>query len=157
MSGIVPMTLKGAEDLKAEVKRLINNRAKISEAIAEAAAHGDLKENAEYHAARNEQGIAEARVRSIQSKLSHAEIVDTERIKSAKVVFGAKVTIVDEDTEEEKFYHIVGEDEADIALGKISVTSPLARALIGKKVGDSALMKAPGGDRDYEILSLHYK
>jgi transcription elongation factor GreA len=157
MSEKVPMTLQGAELLKAEVKRRKSvDRSRIVEAIATAREHGDLKENAEYHAAKEQQSFNEGRISEIETSIALAEVVDVAKIKSSKVVFGATVSVVDEDTEEEVTYHIVGVDEADLEKGKISVTSPMARGMIGKEEGDTVVVKAPGGDRHFEILDIKY-
>lgn len=154
----VPLTVRGAEKLREELTRLKNTeRPRITAAIAEARAHGDLKENAEYHAAREQQGIVEARIRDIESKLSHAHVIDVTKVHAdGKVVFGATVNLVDEETDEEITYQIVGDDESDIAQGLISVSSPIARALIGKRVGDSATVRAPGGEKHFELLEVRY-
>ncbi|WP_085446191.1 transcription elongation factor GreA [Magnetofaba australis] len=153
----VPMTLEGAEQLKEELKsRKGPERKRIVAAIEEARAHGDLSENAEYHAAKEQQGFNEGRIKEIEGKLAHAEIIDTSKLQSEKVVFGAKVTVEVEETGEEVTYHIVGVDEADLELGKISISSPMARAMIGKEEGDVAEVKAPGGVRHYEILSVDF-
>ena len=157
----VPLTARGAELLRVELQRLKRvERPAVVEAIAEARAHGDLKENAEYHAAKDQQGMLEARVRDIESKLSHAQVIEVKKLpQDGRVVFGVTVVIVDEDDEEEKevVYQIVGEDEADIREGRISFTSPIARALIGREEGDSAVVTAPGGERIYEILKVRYE
>ncbi len=152
------MTKQGADALKAELKDLKQNqRPKVVAAIAEAREHGDLKENAEYHAAREQQGFIEGRVQNIESKLGTAQIIDVASLqKTGKVVFGVTVTIINMDTDAELTYQIVGDDEADVKQNKISVNSPIARALIGKSEGDDALVKAPGGDTDYEIGSVKY-
>ncbi len=154
----VPLTKRGAEKLREELQHLKSvARPEVIGAIAEARAHGDLKENAEYHAAREQQGFIEARIRDIEGKLSNAEVIDVTAVNaSGKVVFGATVTLFDlnEDTEVE--YQIVGEDEADIEQGLLSVTSPIARALIGKREGDVAEVQAPGGMREFEILGVAY-
>lgn len=153
-----PITQRGADKLREEMRRLKSTeRPRIVKAIAEARAHGDLRENAEYHAAKEEQGFVEGRIREIESKLSHAEIIDVTRFGSTgKVIFGATVDIVDEDQGNEITYQIVGEDEADIAAGLISIGSPIARALIGKEVGDLAVVNAPGGEKSYEIVEVRY-
>ena len=153
-----PITQRGADKLREEMRRLKStDRPRIVKAIAEARAHGDLRENAEYHAAKEEQGFVEGRIREIESKLSHAEIIDVTRFGSTgKVIFGATVDIVDEDQGDEITYQIVGEDEADIAAGLISIGSPIARALIGKEVGDLAVVNAPGGEKSYEIAEVRY-
>ena len=152
-----PMTRQGAEARTKEVQSLTTDgRRRIAALLEEALGHGDLKENAEYHEAKTEQGQMEARIRMLEHRLALATVVDTAKIKSDKIVFGAKVTVVDEETDEEKLYHIVGEDEADWNLNKISITSPGARALIGKAVGVSVEVRAPRGTRDYEILEVEY-
>ncbi|MBF0382839.1 MAG: transcription elongation factor GreA [Magnetococcales bacterium] len=157
MSQKVPMTLKGAELLKAELKRRKTvDRARIVEAIATAREHGDLKENAEYHAAKEQQSFNEGRISEIETSIALAQVVDVANIKSDKVVFGATVDVVDEETDKESTYHIVGVDEADLKKGKISVTSPMARGMIGKEEGDTVVVRAPGGDRHFEILSIKY-
>jgi transcription elongation factor GreA len=157
----VPLTARGAELLRDELQRLKRvERPAVVEAIAEARAHGDLKENAEYHAAKDQQGLLEARVRDIESKLSHAQVIEVMKLpRDGRVVFGVTVVLVDEDDEEENevVYQIVGEDEADIREGRISFTSPIARALIGRAEGDSAVVAAPGGERVYEILKVRYE
>lgn len=155
----VPLTLRGAEKLQEELQRLKTiDRPRIIKAIAEARAHGDLKENAEYHAAREQQSFAEGRIKEIEGKLSHAHIIDVRTLNSnGKVVFGATVDLVDEDSGQELTYQIVGEDEADIKQGMISVTSPIARALIGKEEGDIATVSAPGGERSFEIVEVRYQ
>ncbi|KOO13656.1 transcription elongation factor GreA [Vibrio sp. TBV020] len=153
----VPMTLRGEQQLRVELDRLLKLRPQISEAIAEARELGDLKENAEYHAAREEQGICEAQIRDIEYKLSVAQVIDVTKMdNSGKVIFGSTVTLIDCDTEEEKTYQIVGDDEADIKAGRISVSSPIARGLIGKMEGDEVVISTPGGDRDFEIDSVEY-
>lgn len=158
MSSKVPLTLRGAEKLREELNRLkYEERPRIIEAIAEARAHGDLKENAEYHAAREQQSFAEGRIKDIEGKLSNAQIIDVTKLNAnGKVVFGATVDLVDEDSGEEFTYRIVGEDEADIKQGMISVQSPIARALIGHEEGDIASVDAPGGTREYEIVAVKY-
>ncbi|MCC5858146.1 MAG: transcription elongation factor GreA [Ectothiorhodospiraceae bacterium] len=154
----VPLTVRGAEKLREELNRLkYKERPRIIEAIAEARAHGDLKENAEYHAAREQQSFVEGRIKEIEAKLSNAQIIDVTQLNAnGKVVFGATVDLVDEETGEEFTYRIVGEDEADIKEGMISVQSPIARALIGKEEGDVASVQAPGGIREYEIIAVRY-
>ena len=158
MSDKVPITAKGAEKLRAEVKRLkMEDRPRIIAAIAEARAHGDLKENAEYHAAREQQSFAEGRIKEIDGKLSHAHIVDVTSIPhSGKVIFGVTVEMIDEDTEETIVYQIVGEDEADIKVGMISVNSPIARALITRMEGDVVSVTVPGGTRSLEIVEVRH-
>jgi transcription elongation factor GreA len=154
----VPFTVEGAETLRAELKQLKHVvRPRITQSIAEARAHGDLKENAEYHAAKEEQGLSEARVRDIEAKLSNAQVIDISTIpKSDKVIFGVTVVLYDTDTEEEVRYRIVGDDEADIASGKLSVSAPIARAIIGKREGDEVDIATPGGRKCYEITEVHY-
>jgi transcription elongation factor GreA len=153
----VPLTVAGAEKLRMELQRLKAERPRISEAIAIARAHGDLRENAEYHAAREQQGLSEARIRDIEFKLANAEIIDVTSLNAeGRVVFGATVELVEEETGDEVSYQIVGEDEADIKSGLISVSSPIARALIGKQEGDTATVHAPGGTRNYEIMDIKY-
>jgi len=153
-----PMTVRGAEVLRQELVELKTvARPKVIAAIAEARAHGDLKENAEYHAAREQQGFIEGRVKDIEGKLSNAQIIDVSTLNAGgKVVFGATVEVLDLDTDEEHSYQIVGEDEADIREGRISVTSPIARALIGKTEGDETMVPTPGGQREFEILDVRY-
>ena len=154
----VPMTVQGAKALQDELDNLKKVvRPRIVSAIAEAREHGDLKENAEYHAAREQQGFCEGRIQDIEGKLSHAQIIDVKAIPPAgKVIFGTTVTIINVETDKEVTYQIVGEDEADIKLNKISVASPIARALIGKEIGDVALVKAPGGDIEFEIDNVQH-
>ena len=154
-----PMTVRGAEKLRAELKQLKTvARPKVIQAIAEARAHGDLKENAEYHAARDQQGFIEGRIKEIESKLSHAQVIDVTAVNAGgKVVFGATVEVLDLDTDEELCYQIVGEDEADIRAGLISVTSPIARGFIGKAEGDEVEVQVPGGTRTFEILEVRYE
>ncbi|MBF0613399.1 MAG: transcription elongation factor GreA [Magnetococcales bacterium] len=157
MADTVPMTLEGAEQLRVELKRRKSvDRARIIEAISVAREHGDLSENAEYHAAKEQQSFNEGRIKEIESKLARADVIDPSRIQSDKVVFGAKVTLVDVDSDEEIQYQIVGVDEADLERGKISITSPVARALIGKEEGDEIEVRAPGGLRHYELLRIRY-
>jgi len=155
----VPLTKRGAEKLRAELHQLKTvDRPRIIQAIAEARAHGDLKENAEYHAAREQQSFAEGRIKEIDGKLSNANIIDVANLDAGgKVVFGATVELIDEDTGDEITYQIVGEDEADIKAGLISVGSPIARALIGKEEGDVATVIAPGGERNLEIVAVRYE
>jgi transcription elongation factor GreA len=158
MSKKVPITARGAEKLREELARLKTvERPRIIAAIAEARAHGDLKENAEYHAAREQQSFAEGRIKEIEGKLSHAHIVDiTTMDANGKVVFGCTVELMDEDTEETIIYQIVGEDEADIKVGMISVNSPIARALIARMEGDVVSVTVPGGERSLEIIEVRY-
>lgn len=154
----VPLTARGAEKLREELERLKRiERPRIIAAIAEARAHGDLKENAEYHAAREQQSFVEGRIKIIEGKLSHAHVIDVTQLPAnGKVVFGATVQILEVEKDEELTYQIVGEDEADLKQGMISITSPIARALIGKSEGDVALVDAPGGKRELEILEVRY-
>jgi transcription elongation factor GreA len=154
----VPLTARGAEQLRVELHELKTDaRPKVIKAIAEARAHGDLKENAEYHAAREQQGFIEARIRDIEHKLGHAQVIDVTQLDAGgKVVFGATVELLDEESGAEVRYQIVGEDEADIKAGRVSITSPIARALIGKQEGDVVDLRTPGGDRSYEILAVEY-
>ncbi len=153
----MPMTAEGHDALDAELKNLkAVERPAIIQAISVAREHGDLSENAEYHAAKDKQSFIEGRILELEDKLSRADIIDMERVKGSKVVFGATVTIIDAESEEESTYRIVGEDEASIANGKVSNTSPMARALIGKQVGDEAEVAAPGGARVYEIADLKF-
>ncbi len=153
-----PITLKGAQRLREELDHLKSvKRPKVIAAIAEAREHGDLKENAEYHAAREEQGFIEGRIKQLEGELSHAEIIDISKLNAgSKVVFGATVELADVESDEEKRYQIVGDLEADIKLGLIAISSPLARALIGKLEGDAVTIDAPAGKRDYEIVSVQY-
>ncbi len=154
----VPMTKKGAEVLREQLDYLKGEkRHKIIATIEEARAHGDLSENAEYHAAKEAQGMNEAKIKELESKLTRAQVIDPATIESDKIVFGATVVLVDCETEKEVTYQIVGEDEADIEAGKISVTSPIARAMIGKEEGDVAIVHAPGGEREYEIQAIIYE
>jgi len=154
----VPITVRGAENLQNELTQLKTvERPKVIEAIAEARAHGDLKENAEYHAAREQQGFIEGRIKDIEGKLSNANIIDVASLDAGgKVVFGATVDVADEETGDELSYQIVGEDEADIKQNMISVSSPIARALIGKEEGDVAEVQTPGGLRSLEIVEVKY-
>jgi len=154
----VPLTVTGANKLRAELEELKTVvRPRIIQAIAEAREHGDLKENAEYHAAREQQSFAEGRIAEIEAKLSNANIIDvTKADANGKVIFGATVKIEDVDSGKEVTYQIVGEDEANIKEGRISVGSPIARALIGKEAEDVVTVKAPGGDIEYEIISVQY-
>ena len=152
----IPLTRAGHTALNDELKRLKSvERPEVIRAIAEAREHGDLSENAEYHAAREKQSFIEGRVKELEGILSLAEVIDTSKL-SGTIKFGATVALVDEDTEEEKTYQIVGEPEADIEAGKLNIKSPLARALIGKEEGDSIEVRTPGGEKAYEILSVSY-
>ena len=154
----VPMTVRGAELLREELQRLKSvDRPQVIQAIAEARAHGDLKENAEYHAAKEQQGFIEGRIKEIEGKLSHIQVIDVTEIDArGKVVFGATVELLDVQSGKEISYRIVGEDEADIGAGLISYTSPIARALIGKDEGEEVTFAAPGGDKHYEIIEVRY-
>jgi transcription elongation factor GreA len=153
----IPMTAAGYAALEAELKvRQQEERPRIIQAIAEARSHGDLSENAEYHAAKEAQSLNEGRVAELEDKLSRAEIIDISKLSGTSVKFGATVTIVDEDTDEKKVYQIVGETEANVKQGKVSITSPTARALIGKKVGDTVEVNTPGGGKSYEILDVAF-
>ncbi|WP_429053554.1 transcription elongation factor GreA [Aeromonas veronii] len=153
-----PMTVRGAEKLREELDYLKTElRPQIIEAIADAREHGDLKENAEYHAAREQQGFCEGRIQEIEAKLSNAQVIDvTKMTNNGRVIFGATVTLLKSETEEEVVYRIVGDDEADIKQNLISVNSPIARALIGKEVDDVAIVKTPGGNVEYEVLEVAY-
>ena len=156
--GKFPMTLDGFNRLETELKHLKTvERPSIIRAIATAREHGDLSENAEYHAAKERQSFIEGRVNEIEDKISNAEIIDVSKLSGKAVKFGATVTVADEDTDEESTYQIVGEHEADIKSGRLSITSPLARAMIGKTVGDSVEVTTPGGTKSYEILTVRYK
>jgi len=154
-----PMTSHGAEKLRTELNELKSvKRPAVVAAIAEAREHGDLKENAEYHAAREQQGFIEGRIKDIESKLSHAQIIDVASLNAGgKVVFGATVDLLDINTDEGKTYQIVGLDEADLKHNKISITSPIARSLIGKMEGDEVTLEAPGGTHEFEILEVRYE
>jgi transcription elongation factor GreA len=154
----VPMTVEGAERLRLELEQLKKvDRPRIVKAIAEAREHGDLKENAEYHAAREQQSFCEGRIQEIEGKLSNAQVIDIKALpESGRVIFGATVDLINVETEEAVCYQIVGEDEADIKSNKISVSSPIARALVGKEVGDVAVVKAPSGDIEYEIDAVRH-
>jgi len=153
-----PLTLKGAEKLRVELRRLKSEeRPRVIQAIAEARAHGDLSENAEYHAAREQQGFIEGRIKYIEHELSHCEIIDVAHIPATgKVVFGATVDLEDQDDGSEVAFQIVGESEADVRLGLISITSPIARALVGKSEGDVVDVAVPGGTRAFEIVAVRY-
>lgn len=153
-----PITARGVEKLREELRRLkTEDRPRIVQAIAEARAHGDLKENAEYHAAKEQQGFAEGRIKEIEAKLSNAQVIDVTSLgESGRVVFGATVDLEVEDDGRQVTYMIVGEDEADISAGMISVGSPIARALIGREEGDVVVVAAPSGDVSYEIVGVKY-
>ncbi len=155
----VPLTARGAEKLREELERLKRiERPRVIQAISEARAHGDLKENAEYHAAREQQSFIEGRIKDIDGKLSHAHIIDvTQLATDGRVVFGATAIVLELDKDEtEHSFQIVGDDEADLTLGMISISSPIARALIGKREGDTVTVEAPGGLREFEILEVRY-
>jgi len=153
----VPITKSGYEALNAELKAMKEiERPAIIQAIAEARAHGDLSENAEYHSAKERQGLIEARIKDLDSMISRADVIDPGKMSGSTIRFGATVELVDEGTEEESTYQIVGEPEADIAAGRLNMFSPLARALIGKEEGDSVEVTTPGGSRSYEVLSVRY-
>ncbi|MBN9237480.1 MULTISPECIES: transcription elongation factor GreA [Phyllobacteriaceae] len=153
----VPMTGGGFATLREELRwRQQEERPRIIEAISEARSHGDLSENAEYHAAKEQQSLNEGRVSELEDLVARAEIIDVSKLTGDKVKFGATVVLVDEDTEEEKTYQIVGDQEADVKSGRISISSPIARALIGKAVGDAIEVNAPGGARGYEIVEVRF-
>lgn len=156
----IPMTLRGADKLREELEELKTvRRPRIIASIAEAREHGDLKENAEYHAAREEQGFCEGRIQEIESKLSNAQVIDVTKMANnanGRVIFGATVTVLNVDSDEESTYRIVGDDEADFKQNLISINSPMARGLVGKVVDDVAIIKTPGGDVEYEVLNVQY-
>lgn len=153
----VPMTSAGHAALTEELRRRQQeDRPRIIGQIAEARAHGDLSENAEYHAAKEAQSLNEGRIAELEDKLARAEVIDPSKLSGDRIKFGATVTLVDEDTEEEKRYQIVGEMEADVKSGRVSITSPIARALIGKTVGDSVEVSTPGGGKSYEVLNVAF-
>ncbi len=154
----VPMTVAGEASLRAELEKLKKeDRPRISQAIAEAREHGDLKENAEYHAAREQQSFVEGRIMEIEGKLAEAQVIDVTKLaKTGKVIFGVTVDLINIENDEEVRYQIVGEDEADIKNNKISVTSPIARALIGKEEGEVVVVRAPGGEIEYEIAEVFH-
>jgi transcription elongation factor GreA len=153
----VPMTPAGAQKLREELARLKEERPKISREIGVARDHGDLSENAEYHAAKERQGLCEARIKDIEDKLARAEVIDPSKLSGDRVRFGAKVMVTNLDTDEETTYQIVGADEADIDQGLISVSAPLARALIGKSIGDEVVVNLPAGTRRYEIGRIDFR
>jgi transcription elongation factor GreA len=157
MAEPVPMTPQGAQKLRDELARLKEERPKISREIGIAREHGDLKENAEYHAAKDRQGMVEARIKDIEDKLARAEIIDPTKLSGDRVRFGATVKVTNLDTDEETSYQIVGADEADINSGTISVSAPLARALIGKSIGDEVVINLPAGKRRYEIAEIDFR
>jgi transcription elongation factor GreA len=154
-----PMTVQGAEKLREELNTLKTvERPRVINAISEARAHGDLKENAEYHAAREQQGFIEGRIKEIEASLSYAQIIDVTSVNAnGKIIFGSTVELLDLDTEQTIEYHIVGEDESDIKNGKLSIASPIARALIGKTADDEVSLTVPGGKREFEIIAVHYR
>jgi len=158
MSTKFPMTLNGSQSLREELDRLkTKDRAAVIEAISEARGHGDLKENAEYHAAKERQGFIEGRIRHIESRLGHAQIIDVSALENTgRVIFGATVTLVNVETDEKVVYQIVGEDESDIKARKISVTSPIARAIVGKEVETDIVVNTPSGEVEYAILKVEY-
>ncbi len=154
----IPMTAQGFSSLEAEIKHLKQvERPAVIKAISEARAHGDLSENAEYHSAKERQSFIEGRVLELEDKVSRAQVIDVSKLSGKVVKFGATVTLVDEDTDQKSKYQIVGDIEADFAKGRISISSPLARALIGKTVGDTAEVNTPSGGRSYEVLKVEYK
>ena len=154
----VPMTMAGYNRLQEELRRLkAIERPAVIRAIAEARDHGDLSENAEYHAARERQSFIEGRVMELEDKISRAEVIDASKLSGKVIKFGATVTLADEDTDEENTYQIVGQDESDIKAGLLSISSPLARALIGKTVGDAVEVTTPGGSKSYEIVNVAYR
>jgi transcription elongation factor GreA len=153
----VPMTPAGAQKLKELLARLKEERPKISKEIEVAREHGDLRENAEYHAAKERQGMVEAQIKDIEDKLSRAEVIDPTKLSGSRVRFGATVELLNTDTDETTTYQIVGADESDIDHGLISISAPLSRALIGKEVGDEVKVQLPGGVRNYEIVSVEFK
>jgi transcription elongation factor GreA len=154
----IPITASGASRLKDELRSLKTvERPAVIKAIAAAREHGDLSENAEYHAAREHQSFIEGRIAELEDQVSRIDVIDVKSLKGKEIMFGATVTVADEETDVEKTYQIVGEYEADPSEGRISVTSPIARALIGRKVGDSVEVMTPGGQKDYEIVKVRYK
>ena len=154
----IPMTAEGHQALDAELKHLKSvERPAVIQAISEAREHGDLSENAEYHAAKERQGWIEGRVQELEDKIARAQVIDTTKMSGDTVKFGATVTVVDEDTDQESTYKIVGDDEADVKAGKISLSSPIARSMINKEVGDVVEVNAPGGTKSYEILNIQWK
>lgn len=154
----IPMTKEGFEKLQAELKNLkAVERPNVIEAIAEAREHGDLKENAEYHAAREKQSFIEGRIAELEAKLSRVDCIDPSTMSGEIIRFGASIKIVDEETDEEFSYQIVGEDEANFEAGKLSLTAPISRALIGKTIGDIAVVRSPKGEKSYEVLEVEYK
>jgi transcription elongation factor GreA len=153
----IPMTAAGYAALESELKRRsAEERPRIIAAITEARSHGDLSENAEYHAAKEQQSLNEGRIAEIESLIARAEIIDVSKLNGDTITFGATVKLVDEDTDEEKTYQIVGDVEADVKAGRVSISSPIARALVGKKVGDQVEVTAPGGAKSYEVLAVNF-
>ncbi len=158
MNGRIPMTKEGYQKLQEELERLLRvERPKNIKEIEEARAYGDLSENAEYHAAKEKQSFIEGRIREIQAKLSMAEVIDPSKINHSRIAFGAKVKVIDVDADEEYLFHLVGPEEADVKNGKISITSPVGKALIGKEVGDRVIIKAPARTIEYEIIEISYQ
>ena len=154
---MLPMTVAGFAALEAELKRRQQEeRPRIIQAIAEARSHGDLSENAEYHAAKESQSLNEGRIAELEDKISRADVIDVSKLSGSTIKFGATVTLIDEDTEAEKRYQIVGDSEAEVKAGKVSISSPISRALIGKKVGDAVEVNTPGGGKSYEIVKIDY-
>ena len=152
----MPMLQEGYDKLTADLRRLKEERPQIVDAIEEARAHGDLSENAEYHAAKEAQSLNEGRIAELEDKLARADVIDVSKLSGNKIKFGATVKLVDEDTEEEKTYQIVGEPEADVRSGRVSIGSPIARALIGKAVGDTVEVTTPGGGKSYEVVEIRF-
>ena len=153
----IPMTSEGYNRLREELRRLKSvDRPAVIRAIAEAREHGDLAENAEYHSARDRQSFIEGRLAEIEDKIARAEVIDVSKLSGSVIKFGAKVTLADEETDEEQTFQIVGEDEADVSQGRLSVTSPLARALIGKRTGESVEVAAPSGAKSYEVVTVAF-
>ena len=158
MSDRQPMTLAGKSKLEAELKNLLQNeRPAVIKAIEEARSHGDLSENADYDAAKDRQGMIEGRIADVQSKLANAEVVDTSSLQSEKIIFGAVVELQDMESDEKVEYQIVGEDESDVKQGKISVFSPIARSLIGKRKGDIIEFRSPKGEKEFEVLNFQFR
>ncbi len=154
----IPMTISGKQRLEEELKNLKSvERPKVIQEIATARAHGDLSENAEYDAAKEKQGFVEGRIKEIEDKLARAQVVDTSAIRTDKIVFGARVELMDLDSEEKKTYYIVGSDEADVKTGRVSIDSPLVRQLLSKKAGDVVTVRVPKGEIEYEVLSVKYE
>jgi len=154
----IPMTTAGFKALEDELRhRQQEERPRIIQAIAEARAHGDLSENAEYHSAKEQQSLNEGRIAELEDKISRAEVIDVSKLSGSTIKFGATVKLIDDDTDEEKTYQIVGDSEADVKDGKVSISSPIARALIGKKQGDSIEVNTPGGGKSYEIIDVLYR